>query len=231
MDVYRVCLRAAGRSRPRPSAARLDTQLFLLDAGGLGVYANDDSGGRSQSPSPPAARSRPTGRQLQPRDHALQPRSRAARAARSSPTCGLLGPTGPGGPAARTGTGAPATAAPTDRLTGAAAWRADSTPPTVDLRSPSKERRWRAARASTVDFVRRRGGRLRPRLVRGRAWPTARCSTPPGRPVSVTVTARDNAGNQRGGHPHRPGGGATEPRPQSRLAGRSTAPSTCSTSR
>ena len=52
-DLYRVCLEGGGGfSATTVGGSELDTQLFLFDANGLGVYANDDSQATRQSTLP-----------------------------------------------------------------------------------------------------------------------------------------------------------------------------------
>ena len=50
VDMYRLCL-PGGRtfSASTVGGTTVDTQLFLFDSAGLGVYGNDDSGGTRQS--------------------------------------------------------------------------------------------------------------------------------------------------------------------------------------
>ena len=52
-DLYRVCLEGGGSfSATTVGGTELDTQLFLFDAAGLGVYGNDDSQATRQSTLP-----------------------------------------------------------------------------------------------------------------------------------------------------------------------------------
>jgi hypothetical protein len=50
-DMYKVCLTGGG-TFSATTVAGFDTQLFLFDSQGLGVYANDDAGGGVQSQLP-----------------------------------------------------------------------------------------------------------------------------------------------------------------------------------
>ena len=53
VDVYRLCLPGGGTfSASTVGGTTVDTQLFLFDSSGLGVYGNDDEGGLRQSTLP-----------------------------------------------------------------------------------------------------------------------------------------------------------------------------------
>ena len=50
VDMYRLCLPGGGTfSASTLGGSEADTQLFLFDANGLGVYGNDDTNGVRQS--------------------------------------------------------------------------------------------------------------------------------------------------------------------------------------
>ena len=56
-DLYRICLEGGGSfSATTVGGTELDTQLFLFDAAGRGVYGNDDSQATRQSTLPAASR-------------------------------------------------------------------------------------------------------------------------------------------------------------------------------
>jgi hypothetical protein len=142
IDMYRVCLDGDGSfSASSVGGTTVDTQLFLFDSAGRGVYANDDEReGVVQS--------------LLPAGHALTPGVGgeyllAVGAYNLDPLSAggsifpsetaVVGPTGPGGGDPVTGWGgrASGSGAYTLRLTGArCAPEEDATPPTVELRSP-----------------------------------------------------------------------------------------------
>jgi hypothetical protein len=140
-DLYRVCVEGGGTfSATTVGGTQLDTQLFLFDASGMGVYGNDDSQATRQSTLPafdvltPVA---PGVYLLAVTPYDRDPQSDSGAIFGSG---GLLAPTGPGA-------GDPLSAwegregLPGDyriTLTGTAgcAPPPDETPPAIDLRSP-----------------------------------------------------------------------------------------------
>ncbi|HYP49057.1 MAG TPA: hypothetical protein VEQ61_10510, partial [Thermoleophilaceae bacterium] len=145
VDVYRVCLSAGSAfSADTVGGSEVDTQLFLLDEAGLGVYSNDDATAAARQSLLPA------GDPLTPANGGvyhlaisgfdLQPFS-AGGAIFPNSTLAVAGPTGEGG------------AQPVERWSGRAGTpggayrialsgvercpRPDASPPTIDLRSPA----------------------------------------------------------------------------------------------
>jgi hypothetical protein len=201
IDMYRVCLDGGGGfSASSVGGTTVDTQLFLFDSAGRGVYANDDErDGVVQSVLP-------AGHTLTPRAHGeyflavgaynLDPLGGGQ--AIFGPGTGVVGPTGPGGGEPVTGWGGrPGGPGPyTLVLTGAECAPApDTTPPTIDLRSPADGAVVTAGDAVQVDFSCADEGGSELAACDGTVPDGALLDTSaPGR-VSVTVTARDHAGN------------------------------------
>jgi hypothetical protein len=137
-DMYKVCLNGGGTfSATTVRGANFDTQLFLFDSQGLGVYANDDTGGLQS---------------LLPADHLLTPQAAGVYYLAITPfnwdpqsdtgpifpTGNVVGPTDSDGALPITAWSAD------DQLPGGGytivlnGTRScvDTTPPTVDLRTP-----------------------------------------------------------------------------------------------
>ena len=192
--------RAAARSRPRPWAApTLDTQLFLFDADGLGVYANDDSAATSQSTLPaghPLTPAAPGEYLLGVSPYDRDPQSDAG--AIFTNVRGVLGATARArGRRVRLGAAARAAGDYAIALTGTAPARpghdaAHDRPAQPGGRRPGA--RWAPRWPWTSAAPTRAARDSRPARA---AWPTATRSTPrrSGR-RRVTVTARDGAGNE-----------------------------------
>ena len=213
-DLYRICLSdGASFSASTVGAhvpANLDTQLFLFDAQGYGIYANDDCVRRASrlhaAGAPPVLAAH--GRRVLPRGQPVQPRppelagrdlpgqlqrgclsrtassSRRLRRARET----LTGWDGraPGGRGTYriTLTGTAPACRPTRR-------RRRST-----SAARSTARTWRRApRSSWTSRAATRAARASPRAWARRADGETLDTSKLGA-VSVTVTARDNAGNQ-----------------------------------
>ena len=165
VDLYRICLTGGGSFSATTvgRARRLDTQLFLFDGAGRGVYANDD--GRHQrdaaadDPLTPAA----PGVLLGVSSTTAIPTARGT----SSDVAYLGAPPAAGPRPARALDGLRASGDYAVTLTGTTV--CDSTAPAIDLRSPG--RRPGPARELVVDFSCTDEG-ARAWLVRGR-WPTA----------------------------------------------------------
>ena len=96
-DLYRVCLAGAGSfSATTVGGTELDTQLFLFDAAGHGVYGNDDSQATRQSTLPDLHELTPTAPGvylLAVTPYNRDPRSAAGAIFGSG---GVLAPSGPG---------------------------------------------------------------------------------------------------------------------------------------
>jgi hypothetical protein len=202
IDMYRICIGGGGTfSASSVGGTAVDTQLFLFDSSGRGVYANDDEqDGVVQS--------------LLPAGHPLAPQALGeyllavgaynldplgADEPIFGPGTGVVGPTGPDGGEPVSGWGGrPGRPGPyTVTLTGAqCAPPPDTTPPTIDLRSPADGAVVMVGAPVVVDFSCDDEG--------GSELASCDGSVPDGGlleisapgPESVTVTARDNAGNQ-----------------------------------
>jgi hypothetical protein len=143
IDMYRLCLDGGGSfSASAVGGTSVDTQLFLFDSAGRGVYANDDDEDgvlQSRLPSRHALTPRSPGEYLLAIGaYNLDPLGAGGPIFPGDP--GILGPTGPGGSdpvvgwSGRPGVGG----AYTLSLTGARCdpGGADTTPPSVELLSP-----------------------------------------------------------------------------------------------
>jgi hypothetical protein len=207
-DVYRLCLSdGASFSASTLGATTLDTQLFLFDSQGYGIYANDDSAGSRGS--------------LLPARHRFSPRAGGEyflgiSAFNRDPQSSLgeifnnninrtiypdsiIDANGFGAGAPLSGWAGRASGPPGAyriNLTGTTA--CDSTPPSVDLRTPADGARVARGSEVVVDFscADEEGGSGLASCVGttadGEQLPTTALGE-----LSVTVTARDNAGNQR----------------------------------
>jgi hypothetical protein len=202
IDMYRVCIGGGGTfSASSVGGTSVDTQLFLFDSSGHGVYANDDQmEGVVQS--------------LLPAGHSLTPQARgdyylAVGAYNLDPLgadepsfgsgTGVVGPTGPGGAQPISGWGGrPGGPGPyTLTLTGAeCAEPPDTTPPTIDLRSPADGTVVNVGDPVVVDFSCADEGGSELASCDGTVPDGSPLDTSAPGPRSVTVTARDNAGNQ-----------------------------------
>jgi len=207
VDLYRVCLSDGGSFSASTLGATVDTQLFLFDSQGYGIYANDDSSGGHGSLLPAHHRFSPRAggeyfvgvsafnRDPQSSQGEIFPNSfnasvypggvvNASGFGGSQPLTGWAGrASGPGGNYRIT-------------LTGTAA--CDTTAPTIDLRSPSDGDHVGQGDELVVDFScsDEQGGSGLASCV-GTTADGASLDTSRLGDVSVTVTARDNAGNQR----------------------------------
>jgi hypothetical protein len=199
-DLYRVCLEGGGGfSASTVGGTELDTQLFLFDASGRGVYGNDDSQATRQSTLPagdPLTPAAPGAYLL-----AISPYDRDPAGAGGEIFGGgrIQAPVGPGGGDPLTGwagsDGAPG--AYRIALTGTTACVApDATPPTVDLRVPEDGAAVPRGAALTVDFdCADEGGSGLVSCV-GSVPDGALLDTAALGARAVTVTARDAAGNE-----------------------------------
>jgi HYR domain len=205
VDMYRLCL-TGGRtfSASTVGGSDVDTQLFLFDSNGRGVYANDDSDGMLQSRLP-------AGHALTPQDGGeyllavavvgVEPVN-SSRIFPPNPS-GVVGPTEAGGPnpvtrwaqVGRERFGGDYTIS----LTGADCEpNEDVTPPTINLSSPVDGAVVPRGETVTVVFscADEDGGSGLSSCV-GTVANGGSLDTSELGPESVTVTARDNAGNQR----------------------------------
>ena len=200
-DLYRVCLEGGGGfSATTVGGSELDTQLFLFHADGRGVYANDDSQATRQSTLPaldPHTPAAPGVYLLAVTPYDRDPQSPAGAIFPGGG--GVLGPTGPGASQALSGwagrTGLPG--AYRIALTGMAACAPpDTTPPTVDLTAPQDGAEVpRGATLNVAFSCADEGGSglasCEGSVANGEPLDTATLG-----PRAVTVTARDNAGNE-----------------------------------
>jgi Bacterial Ig domain len=202
IDMYRVCVDGGGTFSASSvhAGTSVDTQLFLFDSSGRGVYANDDV-------------SDTVVQSLLPAGHALTPQARGeyylavgaynldpqgADESIFGPGTGVVGPTGLGGSEPVSGWGGrPGGPGPyTLTLTGAlCAPPPDTTAPTVDLRSPADGAVVNAGDAVAVDFSCADEGGSGLASCEGTVPNGGLLDTTAAGPASVTVTARDNAGN------------------------------------
>jgi hypothetical protein len=140
VDLYRLCLPGGGSfSASTVGGSVVDTQLFLFDSSGRGVYGNDDDGSSRQS-------TLPAGDPLTPEAAgeyylAVAPYNRDPNSD-AGPIFASLGPvlapTGIGGEQPVSGWSGRVSGMGPYRvvLTGASCVAPDSTPPTIDLRTP-----------------------------------------------------------------------------------------------
>jgi hypothetical protein len=202
VDMYRLCVDGGGRfSASAVGGTAVDTQLFLFDSAGRGVYANDDDRDgvlQSRLPSGHALTPQAGGEYLL----AVGAYNLDALAA-GDPIFpderGTVGPTGPGGGNPVTGWGGRAGdgGAYSLFLTGAqCAPGDDTTPPTVDLRSPVDGAVLAVGEAVEVDFSCGDEGGSGLASCVGTTPDGGLLDTSTPGPESVTVTARDHAGNQ-----------------------------------
>jgi hypothetical protein len=141
VDLYRLCLPGGGSfSASTVGGSLVDTQLFLFDSSGLGVYGNDDDGSSLQSTLPAGDPLTPQAAgeyYLAVAPYNRDPNSNAGPIFASVGP--VLAPTGVGarGPVSgwsgRVGGMGPYRVV----VTGASCVAPDSTPPTIDLRTPS----------------------------------------------------------------------------------------------
>jgi hypothetical protein len=202
IDMYRLCL-AGGRtfSATTVGGTEVDTQLFLFDSNGRGVYMNDDA-----DPNGVFQSTLPAGHALTPNvqgeyflaigAYNIDPLSSSGLIFTSEP--GVLGPDGAGGsnPLTMWGGRAATHGVYTIRLTGADCRAADTTPPTIDLRSPVDGAELEVGDSVQVDFSCEDEGGSGLESCVGTVPDGAFLDTSKPGPASVSVTARDNAGNE-----------------------------------
>ena len=207
VDVYRVCLTdGVSFSATTVGTTTLDTQLFLFDADGRGVYSNDDAGiGIRGSRLPSGHRFSPTSSgeyfiavssfNNDPQSDAgeifpdlfsssLYPDGvvNAAGVGADEPITSWVGPTrGPPG---------------LYRINVTGTMGCDTTPPTVDLRSPENGSHVKQGAPLVVDFSCADTGGSGVASCVGSVADGALLDTSQLGDVTVTVTARDRAGNE-----------------------------------
>jgi hypothetical protein len=206
-DLYRVCLSdGASFSASTLGATTLDTQLFLFNSQGYGIYANDDSAGSRGS--------------LLPARHRFSPRAGGEyflgiSAFNRDPQSSLgeifnnninriiypdsiIDANGFGAAAPLSGwAGRASGPAGNYRIMLTGTTGCDTTPPAVDLRVPADGARVARGAQTVVDFscADEEGGSGLASCV-GTTADGEQLDTSELGEVSVTVTARDNAGNQ-----------------------------------
>ena len=209
-DLYRVCLSSgasfSASTLGGTTPSNLDTQLFLFTADGRGVYANDDAMDNTRASRLPANHrfSPTTGGVyylgISPFNH--DPHSAQGEIFPTSYTplqfpddiLNAVGMGGEGALAAWDGNWRGSSGSYKITLTGTAA--CDTTAPTVDLRSPADGARVKRGADVVVDFSCADQGGSGLNSCVGSTADGAKLDTSTLGDVSVTVTARDNAGNQ-----------------------------------
>jgi hypothetical protein len=201
-DVYRLCL-SGGKtfSASTVGGSERDTQLFLFNAGGLGVYSNDDAafGVRTS---------------LLPANHQYTPAAAGeyflAISSYNRDPQSSLGPIFPDTftpivvDARERGASEPVSewaglnrgSAGSYRITLTGTTGCDSTPPTVDLRSPANGLRVKRGAELVVDYSCADTGGSGLDSCVGTVADGALLDTSRLGEASVTVTARDHAGNE-----------------------------------
>jgi hypothetical protein len=207
IDMYRVCVSGDGSfSASTVGGTSLDTQLFLFDASGRGVYANDDvqlGVGQSRLPDQhPLTPRTPGDYLLAIGPYNLDPRSSGGPTGSIFPVDdpGVVGPSGDGGDEPIVVWGGRASESETGAysifLTGTECPPPDTTPPEVELLSPLDGVEVVRNQPVTVVFsCSDAGGSLLASCV-GTVDSGEQLDTSQLGPVSVTVVARDNAGNE-----------------------------------
>jgi hypothetical protein len=202
VDMYRLCVSGGGSfSASAVGGTAVDTQLFLFDSAGRGVYANDDDRDgvlQSRLPSGHALTPQVEGEYLLAVGvYNLDPFSPTGLIFPTAP--GVVGATEPGAADPVTGwSGRPDVGgAYTLFLTGAECLPGDdTTPPTVDLRSPLDGAVVAPGDTVEVDFSCADEGGSELASCAGTVPDGGLLDTSAVGPKSVTVTARDNAGNE-----------------------------------
>ena len=199
-DLYRVCLEGGGSfSATTVGGTDLDTQLFLFDAAGLGVYGNDDSQATRQSTLPALHELTPTAPGIYLLAITPYNRDPGSAAGAIFGSGGVLAPTGPGAGQPLSGWSG-RIGVPGDyriSLTGTAACAPpDTTAPSVDLRAPAEGARIPQGSALTVDFDCADEGGSGLASCEGSVPDGAQLDTSSLGTRAVTVTARDHAGNE-----------------------------------
>jgi hypothetical protein len=206
-DLYRLCLSdGASFSASTLGATTLDTQLFLFNSQGYGIYANDDSAGSRGSLLPARHRFSPRaggeyflGISAFNRDpQSSQGEIFQNNINRMTYPDSIIDANGFGAGQPLSGWAGRASGPPgVYGITLSGTTACDSTPPTIDLRTPANGARLARGAKVAVDYScsDEQGGSG----VASCAGTTAdgdELDTSELGDVSVTVTARDNAGNQ-----------------------------------
>jgi hypothetical protein len=207
VDVYRVCVAdGASFSASTINATTLDTQMFLFDAAGMGVYSNDDAGlGIHGSRLPDHHRFSPAA----PGEYFIalssfnnDPQSDAGEIfpdlfAPGLYPDGVVDATGMGGAEPVVGWSGRTRGPPgLYRINVTGTTGCDTTPPTVDLRSPADGAVVKQGAALVTDFSCADSGGSGLASCVGSVADGAALDTSALGERSVTVTARDNAGNE-----------------------------------
>lgn len=207
VDVYRVCL-SDGPSffASTVGFTTLDTQLFLFDSNGRGVYSNDDASiGVRGSRLPSGHRFSPSA----PGEYFIavssfnnDPQSNAGEIfpdlfSSSLYPDGIVNAAGVGGDEPIVSWSGPTRGPPgLYRITLTGTTGCDMTPPTVDLRSPVDGSHVKQGAALEVDFSCEDTGGSELASCEGSVADGSLLDTSQLGDVTVTVTARDHAGNQ-----------------------------------
>jgi hypothetical protein len=207
VDVYRMCLTdGVSFSASTVGATTLDTQLFLFDSNGRGVYSNDDAGiGVRGSRLPSAHRFSPAG----PGEYFIavssfnnDPQSDAGEIfpdlfSSSLYPDGVVNAAGVGGDEPVVSWVGPTRGPPgLYRINVTGTMGCDMTAPTVDLRSPANGSRVKQGAPLVVDFSCADTGGSGLASCVGSVADGALLDTSKLGDVTVTVTARDHAGNE-----------------------------------
>lgn len=197
-DLYRICLAGgASFSATTVGTTATDTQLFLFDGEGWGVYADDDSADTKQSTLPandPLTPASPGEYLLGVSPHDRDPQSDAG--AIFNNVAYLVGADGRGGasPLERWA-GVPRSAGAYEiTLTGTRA--CETVPPTIDLSSPQDGARVPLGADVVVDFSCDDEGGSGLESCVGNVDDRDSLDTSTLGPQTLTVTARDRAGNE-----------------------------------
>jgi Bacterial pre-peptidase C-terminal domain len=197
-DLFRICLSGGGTfSATTEGLTDVDTQLFLFDANGLGIYAHDDGTTRQST--------LPAGNAYTPQARGeyivgISPYDRDPQSA-AGPIFGnvafLTNANGRGAAApVASWAGLPRdSGAYTIALTGTCSSPSDTTAPVIDLRSPMSGDSVALGATVTVDFSCSDAGGSGLVSCQGSVADGAALDTSTLGPKTVTVTARDGAGN------------------------------------
>jgi hypothetical protein len=207
VDVYRMCLAdGASFSASTLASSALDTQLFLFDSRGLGVYSNDDAGlGVRVSRLPAGHRFSPAAAgeyYLAISSFNNDPQSAAGEIFPDlfSPSLypdGVVNAAGVGaGEPINSWSGPTRGPAGLYRINVTGTTGCDKTAPTVDLRSPADGARVKQGADLEVDFSCADEGGSGLASCEGTVDDGDPLDTSELGEVSVTVTARDGAGNE-----------------------------------
>ena len=205
-DVYRICLSDGDSfSASTVDGSTRDTQLFLFDSQGYGVYANDDAAGSRGSLLPAHHRFSPsTGGEyfMAISTYNRDPQSSQGEIfqdnfSQMNYPDAVLDPNGFGAAEPISGWAGRASGGPgTYRITLTGTSACDTTPPVVDLRSPADDAHVKQGAEVVVDFSCSDEGGSGLASCEGTTADGELLDTSELGDVSVTVTARDHAGNE-----------------------------------